>query len=455
MISPARWNPLIASAPKHSTRHRKSLIEFSHGFVSIAPEGPSSLGGRAGPPRIAEKAHGTLEASILAVFFSGAYRAVFISIDVLFVGRELTDLLLSSCAGFGVPNQCVLIVATHTHTAPVLEDTKPLLGALCPVHFAGVRKKLIGLLSDVLSAPPQEGKLTKGRSSINASVNRRLPWHLPRLTRSGIQFDRTVLAPNENGPVAPLLTALVIKGATTAVIWHYTCHPSGFPEEKVSADYPDIVRKALRQRFGKDTTPIFLQGFTGDIRPISAPPPGGFMPFARRAVQGPRFYDMPIEDWLKWAGIISDRVLQAIDRATPVEDGGLLYSQVASVTLDQLMVGADPTRLVELQRLHVLGERIVAVSAEPTLGLKGLCPQETLLVGYSRDVFGYWPREQEIDQGGYEVDGFKSWFGVPHNWQSDSDSVFSRLVGPVSPTSPTCAVGGRIWLFSGILHRVS
>jgi hypothetical protein len=143
---------------------------------------------------------------------------------------------------------------------------------------------------------------------------------------------------------------------------------------------------------------------------------------------------MQIEDWLKWTEMISDGVLQAIDAATPVLEGELLYSQVASVTLDQLMVGADPTRLVELQHLHVLGERIIALSAEPTFGLKDLCPEATLLVGYSRDVFGYWPRELEIGQGGYEVDGFKNWFGVSHKWRPNSDSVFSKLVGP-APSS--------------------
>ena len=85
--------------------------------------------------------------------------------------------------------------------------------------------------------------------------------------------------------------------------------------------------------------------------------------------------------------------------------------------------------MVEVQHLHVLGEKIIAVSAEPLLGqalLKG-----SLLVGYSRDVFGYWPREAEINLGGYEVNGFKDWFGVPYEWQSNLDEVLSELVNNI------------------------
>jgi hypothetical protein len=404
------------------------MIGFAHGFISIAPERPVPLAGRAGPPRIVGDVQGALEASVLAVFFGSVCRAVLISIDALFVGRELSDIILSTCSDLGVPNHSVLIVATHTHSSPALENSKPALGARCDRYFTDVRKKLAKLISDVLAARPQQGKIAKGRSTINASVNRRLPWSLPQLTRNGIRFEKTVFAPNASGAVAPLITALIIQGETTAVVWHYTCHPTGFPEEKICADYPDIVRQALRQRFGEDTTSIFLQGFAGDIRPISAAPPSGIMPLVRRAAQGPRFYDMAIESWLGWAETISNGVMKAIDVATAIEDPGLVSGRIASTTLDRLMAGADRDRLVEVQHLHVLGEKIMAVSAEPLLGLGELCPKGSLLVGYSRDVFGYWPREAEINLGGYEVNGFKDWFGVPYEWQSNLDDVFSELV---------------------------
>ena len=160
---------------------------------------------------------------------------------------------------------------------------------------------------------------------------------------------------------------------------------------------------------------------------MSGTRPAGLMPLLRRAVQGPCFYDMKMENWLGWARKISNGVMQAIDAATLIEDDVPMSGRIASTTLDKLLSGADRDRLVEVQHLHCLGERIIAVSAEPLVGLKDLCPTDSLLVGYSRDVFGYWPRDMQISLGGYEVNGFKEWFGVAHDWQSGLDDVFSGL----------------------------
>jgi hypothetical protein len=420
---------LSFGAAEERASHRQNMIEYSHIAVSIDPDHALPLGGRAGGARITGEVHDPLEANILAIFETGACRTVFISIDAVFVGRELSDILLRTCAGFGVSEQSVLIVASHTHSAPVLEGSKPLLGARCDDHFARVRDILVNAVSTALGSKPRQATLRKGRATANAGVNRRLPRKLPQLTGHGLRFEKTIMAPNSDGPVEPAISAWVIEGETTAVVWHYTCHPNGFPDElKISADYPGMVRNALRRRFGEDTAVIFLQGFAGDIRPVSALSPGGILPLLRQMAQGPRFHDMPMDGWLRWSSMISDGVMQAIGSAQPVHDIAPAAGRVSSTALDALMVGADRNRAVEVQHLEALGERFVAVSAEPVLGLKELCPAGAVLVGYSRDVFGYWPRDVQISQGGYEVNAFKPWFGVPYEWRIGLDQVFSRLV---------------------------
>jgi hypothetical protein len=405
------------------------MIETTHMAASIDPDHPVPLGGRAGGARITADVHDPLEANILAIFETGLCKAVFISIDAVFVGRELSDALLKACAGFGVDPQAVLIVASHTHSAPALERTKPLLGARCDDHFASVRDRLVAAVSGTLAAKPKQANLRRGRAIAQANVNRRLPRRLPQLTGHGLRFEKTIMAPNADGPVDPQITAWVIEGETTAIVWHYTCHPSGFPGElKISADYPGQVRHALRQRFGQDTAVIFLQGFAGDVRPISAASPGGLLPRLRQLAQGPRFHDMAMDGWLRWSSTISDGVMRAVDAAQPVHDIAPATGRISSTALDALLAGADRHRAVEIQHLNALGERFVAVSAEPLLGLRELCPAGALPVGYSRDVFGYWPREMHISQGGYEANAFKEWFGVPQPWRSGLDRVFSGLV---------------------------
>jgi hypothetical protein len=405
------------------------MIEYTHVIASIDPDHPVPLAGRAGEARITKHVHDPLEANILAIFDASACNAVFISIDAVFVGRELSDALLEACAGFGVNAQSVLIVASHTHSAPALENTKPLLGVRCDDHFARVREILVKAVCSALSSPPGTAPLRKGQAAVNAGVNRRLPRQLPQLTARGFRFEKTIMAPNPDGPVDCTVTALVLQGERTAVVWHYTCHPTGFPRDlEISADYPGMVRKALRRRFGEDTAVIFLPGFTGDIRPLSAASPGGVVSLLRLMAQGPGFRDMQMDGWLGWSSTISDAVMRAIDSAIPVHDVPLAGGIVSQMALDALMVGADCNRVVEVQQLGALGEKFVAVSAEPLLGLRELCPANSLLVGYSRDVFGYWPLEMQIRRGGYEVNGFKEWFGVPYTRRTGPDQVFSNFV---------------------------
>ena len=174
------------------------------------------------------------------------------------------------------------------------------------------------------------------------------------------------MAPNPDGPVDRTVTALVLQGERTAVVWHYTCHPTGFPRDlEISADYPGMVRNALRRRFGEDTAVIFLPGFTGDIRPLSAASPDRVVSLLRRMAQGPRFHDMQMDGWLGWSSTISDAVMRAINTAVPVHDMAPVSSRISQASLDALMVGADRNRAVEVQQLNALGEKLVAVSASP------------------------------------------------------------------------------------------
>jgi hypothetical protein len=194
------------------------MIAYTHVVASIDPDHPVPLAGRAGGARITNHVHDPLEANVLAIFDAGACNAVFISIDAVFVGRELSDALLEACGGFGVNAQSVLIVASHTHSAPALENTKPLLGVRCDDHFARVREILVKAVCSALSSPPGMAPLRKGQAAVNAGVNRRLPRQLPQLTARGFRFEKTIMAPNPDGPVDRTVTALVLHGETTAVV---------------------------------------------------------------------------------------------------------------------------------------------------------------------------------------------------------------------------------------------
>jgi hypothetical protein len=405
------------------------MIAFAAGRVSITPRFPIALAGRGGPPRVAYSAHDELEVNVVAVAENGRYVSVLVSIDALFVGRELSDLILSECGRFGVPNEAVLIVASHTHSAPALENTKPLLGERSDEHFSEISRRLVHLLADLLQSAPTGATVSRGNSKVHASVNRRRPWFLPRLTRRGLDFDRVILAPNPSGPADPNITTFMLNADRPVVIWHYACHPSGFPDDtKASADFPGVVRAAVRKRFGYDAVVLYLPGFSGDIRPVSGPAVFTAKSFIRSLLQGPKFHSMSSKDWAEWANSIAEDVVAAIERATNLSVDQPVKCAHRAALLSDLFEGADDSRLVEGQTMSLFGEKITCISAEPLHSLRDLFDPRSIAIGYSRDVFGYWPQEREVKQGGYEVHGFKELFGISGAWKSGTDEVFKSLL---------------------------
>jgi hypothetical protein len=58
------------------------------------------------------------------------------------------------------------------------------------------------------------------------------------------------------------------NGTLLAVVWGISCYPTEWPgTRELSADYPGLVREALRDQISCRLPVLFLQGFCGDLRP--------------------------------------------------------------------------------------------------------------------------------------------------------------------------------------------
>jgi hypothetical protein len=246
------------------------------------------------------------------------------------------------------------------------------------------------------------------------------------------------MAPNPGGMRDDTITVIVLASESERVVlWHCACHPVGFPNSnQVSSDYPGEIRRRIREIFNNETAVIFLQGFCGDVRPNTPEGPPGLI---RRLALGPSFGKFSIDDWNQWAGGIADAVEDAIVRSQAITVGKTT-ARMSQAPLGELLVGAHQHLCVEFQLVMLFGQiPLIVVSAEPVIELSMLCPVSgALFVGYSRDVFGYWPRTSQLKVGGYEVTGFRELFGVPYPWVSDPDSVFVRMFRQVTAEVGCC-----------------
>jgi hypothetical protein len=99
--------------------------------------------------------------------------------------------------------------------------------------------------------------------------------------------------------------------------------------------------------------------------------------------------------------------------------------------LSEMVTGAvDVSRMVTFQRLKIGGVLdFVAISAEPSIALRRLIPfPDAVSIGYSGDVFGYWPTDVQRMEGGYEGRRFFDAVGLRGQFRPGLNRRFSDAI---------------------------
>ena len=356
--------------------------------------------------------------------------ALLICLDSLYVGREVTQRLENfAMKHLGIPSKRILIVASHTHSAPMLDTAKEPLGAVNPIYLEFVIKKCEKLLERISTSETFEFQLRESCSPWKGVVHRRRRWLIPHYTGPNYEGKnlislQPVLAPNRRGPSLHRVRVWLVGPNCRAIIWSVACHPTGLPDrDVVSAEYIGEVREELKSRFGPDVTVLFLPGFAGDQR-ADVPRPRArpqYRRLLRSLLIGPSFYSFTRSSFQSWIDELNRSVLAAV-RAAQLSAGELpvLPPSGAERHLDQgrlfRLVGeaknlnSSPIIFKRLKLAKCLD--LVAVSAEPSIEMMQYLPDAaTHAVGYLGDVFGYWPTDRQIAQGGYEARRFFKSFG--------------------------------------------
>jgi hypothetical protein len=431
--TPAKINPMIGNdLPAGGHPIEQGVLHVAAAFADITPSLPFPTGCFVrGEPFSAIASR--LEANAVA-FHNGSGRScVLISLDALYVGAELQSTLSDHFERRGQRRDDLLVVASHTHFAPSLDSTKQMLALVDGDYFERTAESCRDLIDRVLSGPRRKAKVERKAGHSNAAVNRRRWWYLPHIVRRRIARPQIVMAPNVKGEIDRRITTWTVMGddgRPVTLLWHYTCHPTGYPSpDHISAEYPGVVRSRLRARYG-DLPVLFFQGFAGDARPHVPET----RPRLRRAVwtalTGPSFDKFTTRGWEQWAEMLANDVLIAFSDGTPVENSGdslpTLGAASVEIPLDLLLNAPPSARTIRFQRLRPHPSLdLVAVSAEPLASLAGrVTSLGSTAVGYLGDVFGYWPSDREAARGGYEVNHFRHGFSLQGGFKPGLDKAF-------------------------------
>jgi len=383
-----------------------------------------------------------IEISALLLECGGA-RCLILSFDLMLVGTELQNLMLTRLERLGFRPDQVVHLASHTHNAPATDQACHRLGIPDAKFVEDAADAAEKLVHRILREQPSEVSIDIFRGRLNHSINRRRYWPFPTIGRRyGFKLTSVLFSPNPSGLKDEEATVALFRkaddGRALGVIWHYTCHPTAVvPVEVVSADYPGSVRRALREHFGEIPC-AFAQGFCGDIRPnitISQNP--GWRERIRRMlrtlVSGPMFELPSAEDWTRWSQSLAAEVCD-IALGIPVKTllANSLQTGSAEIPLGDFFKGSIPDKQLAAQIVRIGQDlEIVALSAEASVEWQRVLDEAMpapegrirLYAGYLGALYGYLPTAAQVLEGGYEVEGFQPLFGLSGHFEP-------ALIGP-------------------------
>lgn len=399
------------------------MFEMISGLIDITPSKPYYVGGFAGKHLEIKESNGKLEANFLII--KSEEIIVIISFDLLYVGRELAERIKEGVSNF-VKAENLFMVASHTHYAP-MTARKADLGRCNPEFVFETAYRVVNAISNAY----QFGEFRHTNCTIftypSFVIENRRAFRRVGLGERKIKFNSIVLGPSKRKePINASLVTFFCEDEVVALMWHYSCHPTSLPKKTAfDAHFIGSVRNHLRKKHGRDLPFVFLQGFSGDLRPPSHIRKYTVRSLLRKVIFGPWFEDFSENQYTEWIQkiILEIQSIDNLDKNCGMnsENFDLVKSKRLEIALQEL---ATPTSSNEEKKETVVFHKVdfgifalIGVSAEVVHDYQTYLDNleysgQLLGVGCLGSVFGYIPTAKMLQEGGYESEGYFRYFGI-------------------------------------------
>ena len=242
--------------------------QFKAGAASVVINNDigSMIQGAGVPDQRVEAIHDDLEANALYLD-DGQTRLLFITCDLPNIETARNRTIAEAIAtDTGLDADSIIIGSSHTHGGPVMMHTN-YLKPVDEVYFA----KLLNWLRQIAAAAlanATPARLGWGIGNARLGYNRRVCYSDNSHTmyrQGGRHGDFTGL----EGPDDTATLALAVfndDNTPRAILQHGTGHPTAFYGQRfLSADYPGLARRLLREAYRSPLPVLFYNGAEGDI----------------------------------------------------------------------------------------------------------------------------------------------------------------------------------------------
>src|SRR5437016_314734 len=419
-------------------------LEVGISVRDITPEGPIWLAGYAARKHPSEKVDSPLMVQAIA-FKGGDERVVLVSLDNCEVSHAfIAPAVQELGAKHELKPGALVVVSSHTHSAPVLENTLTSMYNLSPAdeeqihkYSAFLKSKLAEAVGAAL-ADLKPARLEHGVGRASFAMNRRV-----------YNGDKVDFGENPDGPVdqdVPVLKIMGANGAIRAILFGYACHGTSIAGDDfyiISGDYMAYTRQHLETHY-PGAVAIYLTGMGADSNPsprgtlLDAKRHGlelagavaGVLSRPMRRVQGALklaydeaelpFADPPPRDQIEKDSRSDDVYIR--NRAT-----GYLKRLDAGVPLPaSLKLPVAAIRIGdELTFVAMGGEDVVDYSKRFK---RIFAADHPWLIGYAYEVPCYIPSVRILKEGGYEAQSSLIYYGIYGPFRASMEGILVKQV---------------------------
>lgn len=404
---------LCALAPVHAATLRAGAAK-----ADITPPAGELMWGYEDRLKPATGTLDPLYARVL-VLESGEKRLALVTLDLgrSFGAASLDRLRESAKRSSGI--SCLLVAASHTHSAPIVQDeykNGPPAWERAALDKIGqaIQEATRGLVEARIGTGTGVAYIGHNRLRVNADGS--VSWFERNVTRI------------PTAPVDPTVSVIRVDrmdGSALAVLTQYACHPVVFGSDNLqySADFPGVMNRVVEEKVGGHALSFFLQGAPGDINPYYA-----VTPIEENAVK-----------WRDWTGERlgreAARVAMEIHTESTAEPSIEFAEELMTVRLrwNEAKFRAALLKFLGPQGMEVYGAAIkpefqvpaatvlinrkialMTMPGEPfvefQMNWRDRCPvPAAFLLGYTNGYFGYFPTIAAAARGGYGAASASTW----------------------------------------------
>jgi hypothetical protein len=430
---------LWASWPAEAQDYRVGVAR-----ADVTPGEPIWLSGYGNRNKPSEGIDSRLFAKSLAIEDSGGRRHILMTVDLIGFPAEFTEEIAGAIkAKHGIDRDRFMLVASHTHTGPVIYNS---LGGMFDLKgrdaevvesYAKTLGKRLTALADQSLSNLQPAKFSFAHGRATFAANRRV------FRSNGVQFGV-----NPDGLTDHDVTVLRIdsmEGKPLAIVFGYACHCTtlGGDHYRVGGDWSGYAQEYLETAH-PGATAMFVTGCGADANPE----PRGKLEFARQhglhlagavsaVVSRPMtpvtgsigaafdrvdlpFADAPSrEEFAKRLNDRSEFIRRHAQRQIDALDRNEALRKIYPCPVQVWQFGKDLT-------LVAIGGEVVV---DYVLRLKRELGSDKLWVAaYANDVFAYVPSMRILTEGGYEADFNLIYYGLPTRFAHAVEETLVRSI---------------------------